>query len=64
MAIETPCQTSGAVFSTRITPRGISVDVDFGRTINLDQPQAELLEANVHNVLELALSRYFPEVKT
>lgn len=59
MAMQTPCQTSGAVFSTRIAGDGISVDVDFGKRINLGEEEAELLEANIHNALELVLARYY-----
>lgn len=63
MATATFCQTPGANFSTQISPRGVTVFVDFGRWINLDVHEAELLESNLHNVIELALARYYLEAK-
>lgn len=59
MAIETECQTNGAVFHTEISDRSISVKVDFGRTIYLTQEEAELLESNLHNAVELVLAPYY-----
>ena len=62
MAVKTRCQTQGAIFATEISNRGIKVDVRFsadGKEIYLSDKEAELLEANIHNVLELVLSRYY-----
>lgn len=59
MAIETPCQTSGAMFHTAISPTGITVTIDFGKVIPLNSAQAEVLEANAHNALELVLAPYY-----
>lgn len=62
MATATKCQTPGALFETHIDDSGISVTVDFGRKISLGEEAAEELEANIHNALELALSRYYRPV--
>lgn len=59
MAMPTKCQTSGAQFHTRISDENLSVTVDFGKLIPLDEGEAELLEANLHNALELVLARYY-----
>lgn len=61
MAMETPCQTSGAMFHTEINNLGITASVDFGKEINLTENQAEVLEANIHNALELVLAPFFME---
>lgn len=59
MAVETPCQTSGAIFHTHISSDKITVTVDLGKVINLTDESAELLEANLHNALELVLAPYY-----
>lgn len=59
MAIETVCQTPDAEFHTSITHQGLSVTVDYGREIWLNETEAALLEANIHNALEMILARYF-----
>jgi hypothetical protein len=59
MAMPTVCQTSGAQFHTCITSKTLSVSVDFGKTLNLNEEESILLEANVHNALELVLARYY-----
>jgi hypothetical protein len=59
MAIKTPCQTSGAVFITEISDGRVSVTVELGRKLLLDKEGAELLEANLHNAIELVLARYY-----
>lgn len=62
----TKCLTSGAIFETHITEKGISVKVGFPFNINIDESEAEVLENLIHNSLELALRPYFDavEVKT
>lgn len=59
MAIATPCQTSGAEFHTYISVDQIRVAVDLPIQLNLNEEDASLLEANLHNVLELVLAPYF-----
>jgi hypothetical protein len=59
MAIETKCQTSGALFTSTITQNGLefSLTLPFGITLSLEE--AELLEANLHNVVEIAYAKHF-----
>ncbi len=61
MAIATPCQTSGAVFTTRIRRDHVLalVQMPEGMRLDLTEAQAETLEANLHNALELVLAPYF-----
>jgi len=59
MAISTPCQTPGAIFSTAIKADKISIQVKNLPLESLDKKQAEQLDANIHNALELVLSPYF-----
>lgn len=58
MAVETPCQTPGAVFHTQITSGRITVTVDPG--LDVDEAAARQIEADLHNVFELVLSRWWP----
>lgn len=59
MAIKTECQTNGAIYDTNITNNGISVNISIPFILNLSEKEAILLEANIHNVLELVLKPYF-----
>jgi len=59
MAIKTECQTPGAVFHTKINGRSIELKVDLPKDLLLTEKQAELLEANLHNAMELVLAPYF-----
>lgn len=59
MAIETPCQTPGCEFSTIVDKYGILVRVSFPETIELSPAQADLIEKNLHNAVELVLAPYF-----
>lgn len=60
MAVATTCQTPGAWFHVRVHSGGVEASVTFPGPVRLDEAGAALLEANVHNALELALARYFP----
>jgi hypothetical protein len=59
MAMRTVCQTPDAQFHTHITNESLSVTVDFGRSLNLDEGESLLLEANAHNAFELVLAKYY-----
>lgn len=59
MALETKCQTPGATFSTKVTERKVSCDVRLPFALDLTGDEAELLISNVHNALEMVLSRYW-----
>jgi len=59
MAVETKCQTPGANFKTTIGTKAICVEVTELPLESLTVAEAELLEANLHNVIEIVLSKYF-----
>ena len=61
MANPTKCLTSGATFSTRISPDGVSVRVltPGGELKNISKEEAEILETLIHNQMELVLRPFF-----
>jgi hypothetical protein len=60
MAVATRCQTPGARFHVQITPRRVAVSVDVPPSaLPLNDDEAAQLDADLHNVVELALSRYW-----
>jgi hypothetical protein len=59
MAMETRCQTPGATYKSRITEYGVTVAVRYGKKLDLTEQEAELLEQNIHNALELVLAPYY-----
>ena len=58
-AIETKCQTKGAIYNTDISENNISIDIEIPFNIDLTKSEAKLLENNIHNALELVLKPYF-----
>lgn len=64
MAIETKCQTEGAIYNTDISDNEITVSIKIPFNLNLDADESELLELNLHNAIELVLSRYFLDKKS
>lgn len=60
MAIETPCQTPETWFDTEVGDESLTIKVRLPFSLNLSEQEAILLEANIHNALELVLARYFP----
>ena len=59
MAEATECQTPGAMYSTRVSGLGVEVRVQFPRHIEIEEEHAELIEANLHNAVELVLAPLF-----
>jgi len=59
MAVETKCQTPGTYFNTHISGAMIKIEVITPVLLNQTKEEAELLEANIHNALELVLAPYF-----
>lgn len=55
----TRCQTPGAVFHIAISERSVSAIVDLPCALDLTEEGAAILEANIHNAMELALAPYF-----
>ena len=60
MATETRCQTPGAQFHVHIDHSHISIRIDTPHSFDLTEKQAALLDANIHNALELALASVWP----
>jgi len=66
MAQETTCQTPGTEYGTHIShtldgKTVVSVSVLLPMRLKLTQERAALLEANMHNAMELVLAPYFTE---
>lgn len=59
MAIATPCQTSGAQFHTTIALTSVGVLVRLPFELTLTEEEAEVLEANLHNAMEMVLAPHF-----
>lgn len=59
MALPTPCQTNGAVFDTHISDVMMQITISFGKQIELTEDEAVELEVNVHNMIEIVLSKYY-----
>ena len=58
-AVKTTCQTPGAVFHIDIDNESITCKVDFPFPLDLSDDAAKELEGNIHNAIELAISKYF-----
>jgi hypothetical protein len=58
-AQETKCQTPDVVYNISISDEKISITLDLPKSLQLDEEEAELLESNIHNSLEIVLSKYF-----
>jgi len=59
MAQKTKCLTPECIFSTRISPKEISVIVTLPEEINISKEEAILLEKLLHNQVEICLRPYF-----
>lgn len=59
MAAATKCQTPGAEYSTQVDGRGVSVTVSFPWELELTETDANLLDINLHNAIELVLAPLF-----
>jgi len=62
MSLPTPCQTPDAKFQIRICGSKVEVDVILPFMLKLTDEQAEVLEANIHNAMELVLAPLFVRV--
>lgn len=58
-AMKTPCQTPNAQYDIEIHDKSIEIKVELPMQLELSKGEAKLLEANLHNMLELTLSKYF-----
>lgn len=60
MAIATPCQTPGIIYQIEIDPGEIRISLDLGNDrLYLSDKSAEILEANLHNAVELVMARFY-----
>jgi hypothetical protein len=59
LAVPTRCQTPDAIFHITVGKRSVSAVVDLPHALDLTEEAAAILEANVHNALELALAPHF-----
>lgn len=58
-AVKTECQTPDTQFHIDISDEKLSIEIDLPMNLDLSEDEAKLLEANIHNVLELVLAKYF-----
>ena len=63
MALRTKCQTDGANYSTVIKDRSVSVKVSIPFKLDITDEEAQILETNIHNVMEIVLKPYFIDKK-
>lgn len=63
MAVETPCQTNDAIYSIIIESSNVGIAVSLPFELNLSPEDESILKGNLHNVMELVLSRYFNTIK-
>ena len=62
-ALKTKCQTPDSQFHFKIGDKKVSVEVDLPMSLDLTEEEATLLEANLHNAVELVLAPYFVKCK-
>jgi len=58
-ALKTECQTPEAVYNIEINNKSVSVEVELPMELDISEDEAKLLESNIHNMMELVLSKYF-----
>ena len=63
MAAETKCLTNGAIYNTEISSQKVFVSVELPFKLEIGEEEAELLDALIHNQLELVLRPYFLRAK-
>ena len=58
-ALETPCQTPNANYNIEIGNMSIKCQVELPFDLEIDETEAKLLEYNIHNSMEIILSKYW-----
>ena len=53
-------KSNGAIYNTEITSQRVSVSVELPFKLEISEEEAKLLDALIHNQLELVLRPYFP----
>ncbi len=64
MSIKIKCQTEGAIYKTDISDDNISISISLPFQLDISGDEALVLEANIHNMLEIVLSKYFIDKQT
>lgn len=60
-AQKTECQTPDMIYDISINDNNIEIKLELPFTLDIEVKEAELLEKNLHNAIELVMSRYFYE---
>jgi hypothetical protein len=60
---QTPCQTPGAIFHTRIKDDSVAVKVCLPGKLELSEAEAAELEEKAHDAMELVLAQYWKKIK-
>jgi hypothetical protein len=58
-ALSTKCQTPDLVYNIDIDSSEINISLKMPFDLDITEEEAILLEKNIHNSLELVMSRYF-----
>lgn len=58
-ANKTICQTPDSKFHISVKGKSVSCKVDLPIELDLSEDEAKILETNIHNAMELVLSKYF-----
>lgn len=58
-AVKTSCQTNDVKYAIKIKPKCISIQADLPSELEIDEEESKILDANLHNAMELVLSKYF-----
>ena len=58
-ALKTECQTPEANYNIEISKNSVAVEVELPIDLDLSEDEAKILEVNIHNMMEIVLSKYF-----
>lgn len=58
-ALKTPCQTPDANYNIEIGGNAINCQIELPFDLDIDEEEAKILESNIHNAMEMILSKYF-----
>ena len=60
-SIKTPCQTPDMIYNIEINSDEIEINLKFPFSLEIDEEEAKILESNLHNSIEIVLSKYFTD---
>jgi hypothetical protein len=58
-AEKTKCQTPDSIYNISISDDEVSANIKLPKKLDLNKTDAKILETNLHNVIEIVLSKYF-----